>query len=195
MSDDARRRRWRELVEEHRRALAELEATAESLGEAAWSVPRAEGKWAPAQIVEHMRLTCETMQAELEGRGGFRVRTGWLRRQVLKVTVLPRILSGRRMPEGAPAVREIRPQTDARLERRPTLDALRERATSLVAALEAADPEHVAAVTHPFFGRLDPLKGLDLATVHAQHHHAQLLEVAERPTAAAPPLTPATARP
>jgi hypothetical protein len=173
-----RRRRWRELVAEHREALAAFLATAETLSDATWNAPRATGKWSPGQIAEHLRLTCETIQAELERRGGFRVRTGWLRRSLLRALVMPRMLRTRRFPEGAPAVREIRPDPAARYERRETLDGLRRHADALVAALEAADPERVPSVTHPFFGRLDPLKGLDLSTLHVRHHHAQILEVA-----------------
>ena len=180
MSAEARRRRWRELVEEHRQALAALQATAESLPEAHWDAPRAPGKWSPAQIVEHVRLTCRTIQSELEGRGGMRVRTGWLRQRVLRLLLVPRILRTRTFPKGAPAVRELRPQADLRLERGQTLDALREQAASLVAAMAAADPATMK-VTHPFFGRLDPLQGLELATVHVQHHRAQLLESAGPP--------------
>ena len=194
MTGEARRRRWRELVAEHREALASFLAAAEALSEASWNAPRAPGKWSPAQIAEHLRLTCETIQAELERRGGFRVRTGWVRRSLLRAVVMPRILRSRRFPQGAPAVREIRPDAAARPDRRETLDALRRRADSLVAALEAADPERVPSVTHPFFGRLDPLKGLDLSTIHVQHHHAQILEVASR-AAPEPPLAAAAPAP
>ena len=193
MSGEARRWRWRELVEEHRQALAEFQTTAESLPESSWETPRAAGKWSPAQIVEHLRLTCRTVQSELEGRGGMRVRTGWLRQRVLRLLLVRRILRSRKFPEGAPAVRELRPQSDARYDRRQTLDALREQAASLVATLAAADPAAVA-VTHPFFGRLDPLQGLELATVHVQHHRAQLQEAARRPLPDAPALA-ATAGP
>lgn len=194
MSAEARRRRWRELVEEHQQALAELEATAEAIPEAYWEAPRAPGKWSPAQIVEHVRLTCRTIQSELEGRGGMRVRTGWVRQRVLRLLLVPRILRTRTFPEGAPAVRELRPQADLRLERGQTLDALREQAASLVAAMAAADPAKMT-VTHPFFGRLDPLRGLELATVHVQHHRAQLLESADRPLVSAPALASATNAP
>lgn len=187
MSGEARRRRWRELVEEHRQALAELQTTAESLPETSWEAPRAAGKWSPAQIVEHLRLTCRTIQSELEGRGGMRVRTSWVRQRVLRLLLVPRILRSRKFPEGAPAVRELRPQSDARYDRRQTLDALGEQAASLVATLAAADPAAVA-VTHPFFGRLDPLQGLELATVHVQHHRAQLEDATPRPLPDAPEL-------
>jgi len=194
MSGEARLRRWRELVEEHRQALAELLATAESLPEQSWEEPRAPGKWSPAQIVEHLRLTCRTIQSELEGRGGMRVRTSWMRQRVLRLLLVPRILRSRSFPEGAPAVRELRPQLDARYDRRQTLDALREQAASLIAALAAAHPAAVA-VTHPFFGKLDPLQGLELGTVHVQHHRAQLLEVTPRPLPDAPTLAPAATGP
>ena len=194
MSGEARRRRWRELVEEHRQALAEFQATAESLPEERWEEPRAPGKWSPSQIVEHLRLTCRTIQSELEGRGGMRVRTSWLRQRVLRLLLVPRILRSRTFPEGAPAVRELRPQSEARYDRRPTLDALREQAASLVAAMAAADPGSVA-VTHPFFGKLDPLQGLELATLHVQHHRAQLQDVTGRPHPGSPALAPVTTAP
>ena len=181
-------------VGDHRAALEAFIATAEAMSANAWNARRPGDKWSPAQIAEHLRLTCETIQAELERRGGFRVRTGWVRRSLLRAVVMPRILRSRRFPQGAPAVREIRPDAAARPDRRETLDALRRRADSLVAALEAADPERVPSVTHPFFGRLDPLKGLDLSTIHVQHHHAQILEVASR-AAPEPPLAAAAPAP
>lgn len=195
MNEEARRRRWRELVEEHREALAEFVATAEALSEEAWGAPRAPGKWSPGQIAEHLRLTCETMHAEIERRGGFRVRTGWLRQRLLRLVLVPRILRSGRFPEGAPAVREIRPDAAVTPDRPGTLAGLRERADALTRGLAATDPGQVGAVSHPFFGRLDPLQGLALATVHVRHHHRQIREAAERGRASAPAPRPAATTP
>jgi hypothetical protein len=193
MSSDERTRRWRELVDEHRRALEEFLATSEALPDATWHAPRANGKWSPAQIAEHLRLTCDTVQAEVERRGGFRVRTSWLRQRLLRLLVLRRMLRTRRFPQGAPAVREIRPDAAARYEQRQTLDGLRRHADSLVAALSGVDPATYTGVTHQFFGTLAPLQGLELITLHVRHHHAQVLEAA-RP-AAAMDVAAATPRP
>jgi hypothetical protein len=91
------------------------------------------------------------------------------------------MLRTRRFPAGAPAVREIRPDPAARLEQRQTLEALGRQAASLTEALSRVDGRSAGNVSHPFFGRLTPARGLELSTLHVRHHHAQVLAVVPPP--------------
>ena len=60
----------------------------------------AEGKWTPAQIVQHLILGYEAGLRELDGGVGLTVVVPWWKRIALRWTILPRILAGR-FPAGA----------------------------------------------------------------------------------------------
>jgi hypothetical protein len=165
--------RWRLAEDAHRAAVAAFIDAAKQVPDGRWNEPLADGKWSPAQIAEHLRLSYATLRSELEGEGGFRVRVGPAKRLLLRFTVLRRMLRRRVFPQGAPATREIRPGGGP-FEREATLAGLAGEAGSFGERLAARRDERGTHVTHPFFGALDPLQGLELCALHVHHHRAQL---------------------
>ena len=112
---------WQARRQEHQRAIGRFLADAERLDGAAWTVRPAAGKWNPGQIAEHLVLSYAAMRRELAGGVGLRLRTRFWRRLLIRWRFLPVVLKESRLPEGAPAVREIRPPeaVPALLERMP----------------------------------------------------------------------------
>jgi hypothetical protein len=159
-----------EVAAEHRAAIEAFARTAESLDIAAWNRPRDEGKWTPAQIVQHLILSYEAGLRELEGGAGLTVVVPWWKRVALRWTILPRILAGR-FPAGAPAPREIRPKTSPESPE-AAVGHLRACAERFAAGICEAD--RAACLTHPYFGRLKGPQILRFLAVHARHHHGQL---------------------
>ena len=170
-------------VEAHREALKAFVATADTVSDDAWNARRPGDKWSPAQIAEHLRLTYVTVQAELAGRGGFRVRTKWWQQRFFRVLYLPRILRRGSFPKGVPATREIRPG-DGPFDRRELLDALQSEGERFLAS---ATSERIvnARVTHPYLGKLGLVEGMRFMTQHLRHHHAQLVPAGDAPLASA----------
>jgi hypothetical protein len=173
MGSAARSAKWQEAIAAHRRALDSFVATASGLPAAVWDAPYAEGKWTRAEVAEHVRLVYTKAYAEVTGGQGMRVRTAWPKRTLLRLLVMPWILRNRRMPKGAPAVREIRP-ADGPYDQAATVAGVRAEGERFLGALDKVDLERFAGVSHPFFGRMEPLQGIQLLTVHTEHHEAQL---------------------
>ena len=168
-------------IETHREALGAFIGAAEALPADAWNARRHGDKWSPAQIAEHLRLSYETVRAEVEGRGGFRVRTKWWQQRLFRFRYLPQILRYGRFPQGVGATREIRPG-DGPFDRRELLDALRSEGEHFLASA-TSDRIVNASVTHPYLGKLGLVEGMRFMTQHLRHHHAQIVAPGEAPTA------------
>jgi hypothetical protein len=170
-------------VAAHREALDAFIATAEGLPAERWNARRPGDKWSPAQVAEHLRLSYATVHAELEGRGGFRVRTKWWQQRFFRFLYLPKILRRGSFPKGVPATREIRPG-DGPFDRRELLDALRREGEHFLATA-TSDRIVNASVTHPFMGKLGLVEGTRFLTQHLRHHHAQIVPPGDAPRASA----------
>lgn len=168
-----RRTPWDSLRAEHRQAVGRVVETVDGLDEAAWLRAPAPGKWCPAQVVEHLLLSYDALLRELGGAAGMRLRASWWRRFVIRLRYLPMVLDQGRLPEGAPAVREIRPASPARARPAAT-HALRERAERFDAEITRAFEDGTARLTHPFFGRLRAPQALRFVAVHLEHHRKQI---------------------
>ena len=138
-----------------------------------WKAACAPGKWSPAEIAEHLSLTYQHLLGELRGGPPARVKGSRLFRFVARYRFLPKLLRDGTVPPGVRAPREVRPQmptgdrTEA-LERFQTLSvAFEEEITSRRAA-------GGGALTHPYFGALDPDRGIRFVEVHIRHHTRQL---------------------
>jgi hypothetical protein len=138
----------------------------------------AAGKWSPGQIAEHLVLSYAAMRRELAGGVGLRLRTRFWRRLLIRWRFLPVVLKEKRLPKGAPAVREIRPPDEPRAQSVVTAD-LREQAARFEQELGRARDAGGGRVTHPFFGRLSAAEALRFVAVHAAHHRRQLPSAAD----------------
>lgn len=66
---------WGALQADHVASLAAFRAAAAEYPPERWDAPLAPGKWTPAQVAEHLRLSYEVLGRELAGGTGLRLRT------------------------------------------------------------------------------------------------------------------------
>jgi hypothetical protein len=158
---------WQQAVAEHEAAIEACIAASRRVPDSQWNLAHAEGKWSPAQQVEHVGLAYQMVIDALSGSPP-RARLGRMRQFVLRIFVLPKILRTNVFREGVPAPRETRPLREA-LERAAVEELLRARAAKCIEALLASN-RRGARVQHPYFGPLPLLDMLRLGTSHARHH-------------------------
>jgi DinB superfamily len=169
---------WQSRCEDHEREISRFLRDADRLDDVAWTRKPAPGKWSPGQIAEHLVLSYAAMRRELAGGTGLRLRSRFWRRLLIRWRFLPVVLKERRLPAGAPAVREIRPAEEPRPRAVVTGD-LRDQATLFEQELGRARAAGGGRLTHPFFGRLSPAEALRFVAVHAAHHRRQIPGAAE----------------
>src|SRR5258708_16118551 len=173
-------RQWQTAVAEHEAAIEACIAAARRVDDDDWTLSRSEGKWSPAQQLEHVGLSYQMVYDALNGRPP-RARLGPMKQFLLRTFVLPKILMTDKFRAGVPAPGELRPlspnQARSALE-----ELLRTRsATCLEAVLAANHPG--ARVLHPYFGPLPLLSMLRLGTSHTRHHTVILARQPARPAA------------
>lgn len=170
---------WSEARKFHLQAAEEVVSTARRVPADKWLVGRAEGKWSPAEIVEHLNLAYEVLLRELAGGRGMEIRTKLWQRFMLRLTIMPKLLRGGPFPAGTRAPREIRPAT-ASPDQAAAIAALTDRAARFDAATaEAQRTNPRKRLTHAYFGRSTIDHAVLLCARHLQHHHKQLVEVSE----------------
>ena len=161
------------ILSEHRSAVEEYLAAAGGVPEEVWTMERAQARWSPAQITEHLSISLEAVSRELSGGRPLQVvlpawKSWWLRRRYL-----PPMLRSGRFPDGVKAPREIRP-TGPSAPRAEALARLRAAAASIDRAY-ATDPKAARRrLHHPYFGALRPADLFGVLTLHARHHRRQL---------------------
>jgi hypothetical protein len=158
---------------DYERSATEFRARAERVARDAWDRPRAEGKWSPAQEVEHIVLSHELFLSQLGGGPEMRVVVKGWRLIPLRWLVLPYILRTGRFPR-ARAPRESRPvasgATPAQLFAR--LDAAVRGVAAMVSGGDATMMSK--RLRHPYFGMLSVPTLVRLSTVHTRHHTANM---------------------
>jgi hypothetical protein len=165
----------------HDDAAGRYARSAESVAESAWARPLAEGKWSPAQVTDHLVRVFEVMVQELGGGGGMQVRVRGWRQQLLRWTLMPRLLRGRPFPRGAPAPREIRPAPTVE-PKEVLLARFRSHAEAFRTAVERAAAQTPGqTLTHAYFGTLSLAEGVTFCARHIEHHHRQVADVAGTP--------------
>jgi hypothetical protein len=166
--------RWDEAVEEHRTALAALLDTAETLSDAAWKQPWAPGKWTRAQVVEHLALAYEAALRELATGETVRPKLTGMRQKVARWIVLPHILFHRSLPLRARSPRETRPPEQPTARKAEVLRRIRELGERYELEMDRARRDGGGSLTHPYFGRLKPVKAMRFVAVHVEHHTRQI---------------------
>jgi hypothetical protein len=165
---------WAAIQQLHADAAERLALRAEKVDPQRWLVPRALGKWTPAQVVEHLSRVYDVVRNEMEGGTGMKLRLSFPKRLFLRIIYMPRILKGRGFPEGAPAPYELRPATIAS-DQRTAIAEFRSRAQEFAAsAAKAHDSGLRVRITHAYFGTASVKNGLLLCARHIEHHEKQL---------------------
>jgi hypothetical protein len=164
--------KWDAALDDHRVAMAAFVDAAERVRADAWMQPRAPGKWAPAQIVEHLTLAYEALLRELNEGTPLATRVPAWRQTLLRWIVLPHILFHRSFPVRAPAPREVRPSAGSP-DRAAALVRIRALADRFERELGRARRAGGGRLTHPYFGAVGPVKVLRFCAVHLDHHRAQ----------------------
>ena len=165
--------RWQRAFDEHRRALSDYLHTIESLDDDRWMRPRAPGHWSPALITHHLIAYYEAFEKAAAGELELRFRVGPLWRAALRWFLIPHILVHRKMPLRARAPREVRPSDDV-LPRGEAVELLKERFERAEEAFGKVMGVRRFRVSHPYFGRISPLRFLRLSSVHLDHHRRQV---------------------
>lgn len=165
--------RWDEAVDEHRAALAAFLDVAEQLGDEAWDAPWAPGKWTRAQIAEHLALAYQALLHELATGEGMRPRLPPFRQKLLRWIVLPHVLFHRSFPVRVASPRETRPP-EVTMPRPQLLARLRDLGERFEHELDLARRAGGGSLTHPYFGRVGPVKAMRFIAVHIEHHTRQV---------------------
>lgn len=164
---------WDDLLRSHRAAVADFASAAASVSPEAWTRPRAEGKWSPAEVVEHLALSYAALLGELEGKTPLRVHPPLWRQWLLRLVFLPRLIAGKPFPAGIKAPREIRPAAAG--SQKDAVERFRDLAGRFEEAADAARVERPKLrLTHPFFGALPLARMVGLSAAHTRHHQRQL---------------------
>lgn len=158
----------------HERIAKEMIAAAENITPERWMAPRAEGKWSPAEVVEHVSLAYDVMLSELAGGSPMRIKTKAWQRLILRFTMVPKIMRGGGFPSGARSPREIRPAS-ANSDQRDAIASFRKRATEFDEAVARAHQSGGRVrLTHAYFGKMSLVDSVTLLARHLEHHMKQL---------------------
>ena len=163
--------RWSEALRVHGSAVAAFASAAEAVEPESWYLPRAEGKWSPAQIADHLIRSYDVLLREIRGGAGMRIRTRAWMRILLRHTYMRRILRGGWFPAGVPAPSEIRPAKEELPGQASAVALFRQRAEEFERTVREQPP---VRMTHPYFGVLGAEDGVLLCARHIEHHRGQL---------------------
>ena len=165
---------WETLRRDHRTSVDAFLQAAQTIDASRWSLPRAEGKWSPAEVAEHIRLAYEALLKELGGKGGMKIKTSWWQRALLNLIFKPRLLATGSFPAGVRAPREARPGAVLG-DRTETLAAIRSMSEEFDEKMHQAAQNGGARLTHPYFGRVKADEVMRFCAVHNEHHRKQLV--------------------
>jgi len=158
------------LLADHDAAATEFLELAASVSPDDWHVPRAPGKWTPAQETKHLILGYEAFVRDLRGEGRLRVRGRWWQRRLWRWVVLTRIFARGEMVRTAPAPREVRPAERPGDKEALLADFRRAVSTFRTTIVETQRTSPRRCVTHPYFDALTLSQLLRLCAIHTRHH-------------------------
>jgi len=162
-------RNIRAALHTHHSAVEAFLSSARAVPPAQWDRPRAEGKWSPGQVAEHLALSYEASRDVLSGRAPGPAAPRFLR-PLLRTVLLRPVLWFRRFPPGSKSPAVLRPGASP-----AAAPVLLDRLQGVAAAFEGdAAAARRATVDHPAFGRLPLVDLVRLQEIHTQHHRGQL---------------------
>lgn len=162
------------LLDAHREAADEFFTRAAQVSPARWDVPRAPGKWSPAQEVKHVILAYEVFTRDLGGGQAMKLVGTPFKRVLWRAIGLTSILWFKKLPRGARAPREARPP-EGPMDQAALLAEFRARTDEFeIAFREVWETTPGKQVTHPYFGALSLNDSLEMCKVHTRHHAAVL---------------------
>ncbi len=164
---------WAAAIEKHRTAITDYVQTASRIDEQIWRLSVEAEKWTPAQITDHLILTYEMLVKQICGGQGLKMQYGFPLRQILRLTILPKIYRTRQLPRGAKAPPEIMPE-DSEMPRETALAKLEELSGAFENEILSRRNDKDFRLTHHVFGDIKPLKGIDFIAIHTEHHARQL---------------------
>ncbi|HEY5220243.1 MAG TPA: DinB family protein [Gemmatimonadaceae bacterium] len=163
-----------ELLTAHTGAADDFAARANAIPGDRWDVPRAPGKWTPAQEAKHLVLGYGAYIRELHGEPTFRLKGRWWQRRLWRWTFLPRILASGQIMRAVRAPREVRPP-DAPGDQTTLIAEFHSAIATFDTAVREVQHESPGQrVRHPYFGALTLTELVRFCTVHIRHHAAFL---------------------
>jgi hypothetical protein len=158
-------------IADNRLAVEEFVAAARAIDAATWSAPRAEDKWSPAQVAEHLAIVYEYNRKVVTGTAG-KGAPGFLQPLARWFIVTRTLKAGRFTRKGrAPGIFQPSAAPAAAPE---VLARLTKAVTGFESDIRSGHPEARHTVAHPFFGTLQTTDYLRLQAIHARHHRSQL---------------------
>lgn len=163
----------REPLRVHAAAVESFLRTGSEVHEVDWVRPTAPGKWSPAEIAEHVRLSFEILLADLHGERAMRVLLPAWQRVPLRWLMVPRIIRTGEFPKGARAPKEIRP-TPTSATQAEALARVKSAADQFADVCARVTRPRSRRVTHAYFGGITLPTALRFIARHTQHHERQL---------------------
>lgn len=162
--------RWQRLFDDHAASVREFSSKAERVDAARWLVPRAEGKWTPAQETRHLILAYDALLRDANGAGKMRLKGNALKRKIWRMVGLTSILWRKRIPAAVKAPREARPEWEAApaSELLPILQSRAAELADTIMRLQKNEPRRT--FTHPYFGDVTIEHAFTFLAVHNRHH-------------------------
>jgi len=155
-----------------RRAAEQFSASARAVPDAAWSTPRAPGKWTTAQIVEHVAISIDVARRAIRGEEKFPPVPRFLRPLARAIAFTPVIRRGR-FPEKSRTTASFLPSPQP-----APRDALLARLASALDAFEREVQERdrtgKVRFEHGVFGTLALGDYVRFVELHILHHREQL---------------------
>lgn len=170
-------RAWVAAQQEHEAVVGECIAVMRGVPTAQWHIPRAPGKWSPAEEALHIVLAYAFGIGAVTAGSAMRLRVHPIGAFLSRTLLLPLVFRVRRFPRGAAAPPEVMPSAGEAV----TMTIADATARLAVAAAEAARALREAdqrdtrpRVVHAYFGALAPRDALRLLSAHTRHHTANL---------------------
>jgi hypothetical protein len=158
-------------IADNRAAVEEFVAAARAVDAASWNTPRAEGKWSPAQVAEHLAIVYEYNRKVVLGTAG-KGAPRFLQPLARWFIVTKTLKAGAFTRKGrAPGIFQ---PTATPAAAAPLLTRLTTALAGFENDIRSGHPEGRHTVAHPFFGRLPTVDYLTLQAIHARHHRSQL---------------------